>query len=129
MARAKKSKVKLAERAGEPDPRAALDAAGLLSACQGVLAWLEADLLERTKASPAVTSALAACYEAGKKAERTAESFAAGRRSWRRRSRRRGCCRACSCGRWRIAGCSSRGGWPGPAPKTASASSSSWRRR
>jgi hypothetical protein len=76
MARAKKSKVKLSERAGEPDPRAALDSAGLLSACQGVLARLEADLLERTKASPAVTSALAARYEAEKKAERTAESFA-----------------------------------------------------
>jgi hypothetical protein len=76
MARAKKSKSKLSELEGQPDPRAALDSAGLLSACQGVLARLEADLLERTKASPAVTRALEARYEAEKKAERTAESFA-----------------------------------------------------
>lgn len=76
MARAKKSKSKLSEREGQPDPRAALDSAGLLSACQGVLARLEADLLERTKASPAVTRALEARFEAEKKAERTAESFA-----------------------------------------------------
>src|SRR5215212_6173451 len=40
---AKKSKSKLSELEGQPDPRAALDAAGLLSACQGVLARLEAD--------------------------------------------------------------------------------------
>jgi hypothetical protein len=76
MARAKKSKSKLSELEGQPDPRAALDSAGLLSACRGVLARLEADLLERTKASPAVTRALAARYEAEKAAERTAESFA-----------------------------------------------------
>jgi hypothetical protein len=76
MARAKKSKSKLSELEGQPDPRAALDSAGLLSACRGVLARLEADLLERTKASPAVTRALEARYEAEKKAERTAESFA-----------------------------------------------------
>lgn len=76
MARAKKSKSKLSELEGQPDPRAALDSAGLLSACQGVLARLEADLLERTKASSAVTRVLKARYEAEKKAERTAESFA-----------------------------------------------------
>ena len=76
MARAKKSKSKLSELEGQPDPRVALDSAGLLSACQGVLARLEADLLERTKASAAVTRALEARYEAEKKAERTAESFA-----------------------------------------------------
>lgn len=52
MARAKKSKVKLSELEGQPDPRAALDSAGLLSACQAVLVRLESDLLERTKASP-----------------------------------------------------------------------------
>ena len=76
MARAKKSRSKLSELEGQPDPRAALDSAGLLSVCQGVLARLEADLLERTKASAEVTRALAARYEAEKKAERTAESFA-----------------------------------------------------
>lgn len=76
MARAKKSKVKLSEREGQPDPRAALDSAGLLSACQGVLARLEADLLDRARSSPAVTRALEARYQAEKAAERTAESFA-----------------------------------------------------
>jgi uncharacterized protein DUF7008/Eco57I restriction-modification methylase len=76
MARAKKSKTKLSELEGQPDPRAAIDSAALLSACQGVLARLEADLLERTKASPAVTQALEARYQAEKAAERTAESFA-----------------------------------------------------
>lgn len=76
MARAKKSKVKVSELEGQPDPRAPLDSAGLLSACQGVLARLEADLLERAKSSPAVTRALEARYQAEKAAERTAESFA-----------------------------------------------------
>lgn len=76
MARAKKSKVKVSELEGQPDPRAPLDSAGLLAACQGVLARLEADLLERAKSSPAVTRALEARYQAEKAAERTAESFA-----------------------------------------------------
>lgn len=76
MARAKKSKVKVSELEGQPDPRAPLDSAGLLSACQGVLARLEADLLERAKSSPAVTRALEARYQAEKAAERTAESLA-----------------------------------------------------
>jgi hypothetical protein len=56
--RAKKSKVKVSELEDQPDPRAPLDSAGLLSACQGVPARLEADLLERSNSSPAVTRAL-----------------------------------------------------------------------
>jgi hypothetical protein len=76
MARAKRSKTKLSELEGQPDPQAPLDSAGLLAACQGVLARLEADLLERAKSSPAVTRALEARYQAEKAAERTAESLA-----------------------------------------------------
>jgi hypothetical protein len=76
MARAKKSKIKLAEREGQADPRAAVDAAGLLSACQAVLARLEVDLRERATSSPAVTRALETRYQAEKAADRTAESFA-----------------------------------------------------
>ena len=76
MARAKKSRSKVSELEGQADPQAALDAAGLLAACQGVLARLEADLLERARSSPAVTRALEARYQAEKAAERTAESFA-----------------------------------------------------
>jgi hypothetical protein len=76
MARAKKSKVKVTELEGQPDPRAPLDSAGLLSACQGVLTRLEADLLERATSSPAVTRALEARYQAEKTGERTAASAA-----------------------------------------------------
>lgn len=69
----KTSKKDLAEQV---DPRAPLDSAALLAASRPVLAKLEADLLERVKASPAVTAALDARYQAEKTNQRTAESFA-----------------------------------------------------
>ncbi len=76
MARTKRSRTKREELAGQADPRAALDPAALLAASQPVLARLEEDLLARAKASPAVTRALEARYEAERKANRTAESLA-----------------------------------------------------
>lgn len=76
MARAKRSKIKVSELEGQPDPRSPVDSAGLLSACQGALTRLEADLLDRARSSPAVTQALEARYQAEKAAERTSESLA-----------------------------------------------------
>lgn len=76
MAKTKRSKGKREELAGQADPRATLDSAVLLAASQPVLARLEADLLARAKASPAVTRALEARYAAEKQANRTAEGFA-----------------------------------------------------
>ena len=120
MARAKKSRSKLSELEGQPDPRAALDAACLLSACQGVLARLEVDLLERTKG-------VVGGDERARGALRGREEGRAHRGELRRMDGAAGDAggggvgAVCSCGRWRIAGCSSRGGWPGlgrgqPAP-------------
>src|SRR5258705_11357247 len=76
MARAKKSRSRVSELEGQADPRAPLDSAALLAACQRVLTRLEADLREPAKASPAVTRALEARYQAESAADRTAESFA-----------------------------------------------------
>ncbi|MDQ3341790.1 MAG: BREX-2 system adenine-specific DNA-methyltransferase PglX, partial [Myxococcota bacterium] len=73
--RSKKSKSKQ-ELAGHDDPRAPLDSTALLAAAKPVLAKLEDDLRARALASPAVTAALTARYEAEKQAQRTADSFA-----------------------------------------------------
>ena len=72
MAKTKRSKGKREELAGQTDPKAPLDSAALLAASKPVLARLEADLLERVKASAAVTQALDARYQAEKAANRTA---------------------------------------------------------
>ena len=72
----RKSKGKGAELVGQADPRAALDSAALLAVARPLLQRLEADLIARAQASPAVTGALTARYEAEKAASRTADSFA-----------------------------------------------------
>jgi hypothetical protein len=75
MARARKRKDRKEDLVGQADPRAALDSAVFLDVAKPVLQRLEEDLVERAKASPSVTGALSARYEAEKAASRTAESF------------------------------------------------------
>lgn len=74
--KSRKSKGRGAELVGQTDPRAALDSAALLAVAKPLLQRLEADLIARAQASPAVTGALTARFEAEKAASRTADSFA-----------------------------------------------------
>jgi hypothetical protein len=78
MAAKKKTQVAAPSQA---DPRASLDAAAFLSAAQRVLAVLRDDLLTRADASPGVTEALKAQWEAEKEAKRTGDPW----ELWRRR--------------------------------------------
>lgn len=82
MARAKKPRKRtLAELPAEPDPRAPIDGALLVTALQPIRKDLEKDLLARAKASPAITAALKKRHATEREEERTADDFA----SWQRR--------------------------------------------
>lgn len=63
------------EIAGHADPRAPLDSKRLLAAATPVLERLAADLLDRAKRSPAITSALEAQHRAEQSQRRTADPF------------------------------------------------------
>jgi hypothetical protein len=79
MARTRKS-AKSVELGPQPDPRAALDVAGFLTAAQGVLDLLTKDLLARADESPEITAALKARHAHDRAQNRTAETYAVWRR-------------------------------------------------
>lgn len=70
---AAKKKNSSVDLAPQPDPRAPLDGALLLSKAQGLLAELEADLLARARGSAPVREALRARHDAERAARRTAD--------------------------------------------------------
>lgn len=70
---AAKKKNHSVDLAPQPDPRASLDGALLLSKAQGLLSELEADLLARARGSAPVREALRARHDAERAARRTAD--------------------------------------------------------
>ena len=71
----RKKKNLLADAQSCDDPKGALDSALLLGSAQPVVKLLETDLLDRAKASPAVTRALRKRHEEERRAERTADPY------------------------------------------------------
>jgi type I restriction-modification system DNA methylase subunit len=71
-----RTKKRLADLDPQPDSKAELDSAALLSAAQPVLKLLAKDLLERANASAAVSAALKVRHEKEQADQRTADSLA-----------------------------------------------------
>ncbi|MEP7121464.1 MAG: BREX-2 system adenine-specific DNA-methyltransferase PglX, partial [Byssovorax sp.] len=74
-ARKKSEKTTASEIAGQSDPRAPLGSKDLLAAARPVLKLLAEDLLERARASSAVTAALEARHRVEQEQRRTADPF------------------------------------------------------
>jgi hypothetical protein len=74
-ARRKSTQANLSEISGQIDPKAPLDSKALLAAARPVLKLLAEDLLERAKASKAVTAALEARHKVEVEKRRTADPF------------------------------------------------------
>jgi hypothetical protein len=79
---ATKKKAPTQDLPSQPDPRAPLDGALLLSRAQALLAELEADLLVRARSSAAVREALRARHESERAQKRTADPLEVWERSF-----------------------------------------------